>query len=77
MYLIRENLVQSLIDLQGAGQNCPVILVGHCVGGLVLKEVCLRASECTSLSTYPERPYKQFLQNLRGAFFYSTPHISQ
>ncbi|KAL2645192.1 hypothetical protein R1flu_012779 [Riccia fluitans] len=74
MYLIRENLVQSLIDLEGVGQNCPVILVGHCVGGLVLQEVCLRASECTALSTCPERPYKQFLDNLRGVFFYSTPH---
>ncbi|KAL3691526.1 hypothetical protein R1sor_005177 [Riccia sorocarpa] len=37
MYLICENLVQSLIDLAGVGQSCPMVLVGHCIGGLVLK----------------------------------------
>ncbi|KAL2645177.1 hypothetical protein R1flu_012764 [Riccia fluitans] len=74
MYLIRENLVHSLISLADVGQNCPLVLVGHCVGGLVLKEICLRASQSTALSTSRERPYKEFLENLRGAFFYSTPH---
>ncbi|KAL2645185.1 hypothetical protein R1flu_012772 [Riccia fluitans] len=74
MYLIAENLVSSLVDLAGIGQICPVVLVGHCVGGLVLKAICLRASQCTALSTCGQRLYKQFLQNLRGAFFYSTPH---
>ncbi|KAL2623392.1 hypothetical protein R1flu_003597 [Riccia fluitans] len=74
MYLITEKLVQSLVDLAGVGQICPVVLVGHCVGGLVLKAICLRASQCTALSTCGQKPYKQFLQNLRGAFFYSTPH---
>ncbi|KAL2644938.1 hypothetical protein R1flu_012525 [Riccia fluitans] len=82
MYLIAEKLVPSLVDLAGVGQICPVVLVGglvlkasHCVGGLVLKSTCLRASQCTTLSKFGQRPYKQFLQNLRGAFFYSTPHL--
>ncbi|KAL2644455.1 hypothetical protein R1flu_012042 [Riccia fluitans] len=74
MYLIAEKLVPSLVDLAGVGQICPVVLVGHCVGGLILKATCLRASQCTALSTCRQRPYKQFLQNLREAFFYSTPH---
>ncbi|KAL2645323.1 hypothetical protein R1flu_012910 [Riccia fluitans] len=74
MYLITENLVQSLVDLASVGQIFPVVLVGHCVGGLVLKAICLRASQCTALSKCGQKPSKQFLQNLRGAFFYSTPH---
>ncbi|KAL2645100.1 hypothetical protein R1flu_012687 [Riccia fluitans] len=66
VYLIRENLAHSLISLADVGQNCPVVLVGHCVGGLVLKEICLTASQYTALSTSRERPYKKFRENLRG-----------
>ncbi|KAL3684028.1 hypothetical protein R1sor_002050 [Riccia sorocarpa] len=38
LYLLGESLAYALIKLANVGQSCPVLLVGHCVGGLVLKQ---------------------------------------
>ncbi|KAL2621364.1 hypothetical protein R1flu_001569 [Riccia fluitans] len=38
IYLIAENLVYSLVELENVGELCPVVLVGHCAGGLVVQE---------------------------------------
>ncbi|KAG6558207.1 hypothetical protein Mapa_000390 [Marchantia paleacea] len=73
MYLVGENLVQSIIRLGGMDRSCPVVLVGHCVGGLVLKEVCVRADQMGAMNDCPlMNPCKTFLKNMKGAFFYST-----
>ncbi|KAG6550864.1 hypothetical protein Mapa_007478 [Marchantia paleacea] len=43
-YLLSENLVQNLIlDNQGVGQSLPIILVGHDLGGILLKQLILFA----------------------------------
>ncbi|CAM6101975.1 unnamed protein product [Calypogeia fissa] len=78
MYQTGENLVSDLTgDGVGLGQEgCPVVLVGHCLGGLVMKEVCLFAD--TTSQRNKGRPRAQrasaFLANLKGMFFYGTPH---
>ncbi|KAL3689989.1 hypothetical protein R1sor_016298 [Riccia sorocarpa] len=71
MYLTVENLVTSLVEVGQIGQKCPVILVGHSLGGLVAITVCNKAHWLASL---PNRiPYRKFCDNVKGLFFYSTP----
>ncbi|KAL3678408.1 hypothetical protein R1sor_021364 [Riccia sorocarpa] len=71
MYLTVENLVTSLVEFGRIGQKCPVILVGHSLGGLVAITVCNKAHWFASL---PDRiPYGNFCDNIKGVFFYSTP----
>jgi hypothetical protein len=45
MYCTAENLVSSLTadEVRVGGDGTPVVFVGHCLGGLVMKELCLRA----------------------------------
>ncbi|KAG6552407.1 hypothetical protein Mapa_005968 [Marchantia paleacea] len=75
-YCIAENLTNSLINLANVGQhNCPIVLVGHCVGGLVIKEVCLHASRSVGGHGNNKSMYEAFMQNLKGFFFYATPHM--
>ncbi|KAL3690895.1 hypothetical protein R1sor_004546 [Riccia sorocarpa] len=75
IFLVAENLKSSLIVLAGVGQrNCPVLVVGHSLGGLLMKEVCIQASHVQSLRTHTVK-YQNFLRNVKGFFFYSTPHL--
>ncbi|KAL2611150.1 hypothetical protein R1flu_022842 [Riccia fluitans] len=74
MHLVGENLAQSIIRTEKIGQNCPIVLVGHSVGGLVLKQVCLHAEKLAAGYTgLAINPCKTFLRNTRAVFFYSTP----
>ncbi|CAM6096823.1 unnamed protein product [Calypogeia fissa] len=75
MYITSENLVQNLIDDRGqVGQDgCPVVLVGHSLGGLVIKEVLLRAYVMLNLDPSDEN-LQFFLENLKHLFYYSCPH---
>ncbi|CAM6092380.1 unnamed protein product [Calypogeia fissa] len=71
MYLIGENLVCDLLQANvGQIPNCPVIMVGHCFGGIVIKQLCLHARNLKMKSTKLET----FLDNIKGVFYYSTPH---
>ncbi|BFI33763.1 hypothetical protein AXG93_4689s1620 [Marchantia polymorpha subsp. ruderalis] len=85
MFLIGENLVQNIVLSKDAhvGQtaNCPVIFVGHSLGGLVIKKVILSArKKLDQLS--PKRAHnvqdvaklESFLQNIKGVFYFATPH---
>ncbi|CAM6129707.1 unnamed protein product [Calypogeia fissa] len=73
MYVTTENLVQDLTDA-GVGQNkCPVVLVGHCIGGLVMKQLCVSAA--TTIAMTPNKQIKKFLDSIKGFFFYATPHF--
>ncbi|KAL3698059.1 hypothetical protein R1sor_012135 [Riccia sorocarpa] len=71
MYVTVENLVTSLVEFGRIGQKCPVILVGHSLGGLVSIAVCNMAHSFASLSD--RIPYRNFCDNIKGLFFYSTP----
>ncbi|KAL2622303.1 hypothetical protein R1flu_002508 [Riccia fluitans] len=76
LHLLGENLIYSLIKVAQVGQRCPVVLVGHCVGGLVLKQVCIQADLMGARFDGPGfNPYKTFLSYMRGVFFYATPHL--
>ncbi|CAM6115537.1 unnamed protein product [Calypogeia fissa] len=77
MYNVGENLVSDLMQCDiGQIPFCPVILVGHSLGGLVMKEVCLQAHHTlNSLSDgLPRDKLTTFLESIRGFFFYATPH---
>ncbi|CAM6106252.1 unnamed protein product [Calypogeia fissa] len=77
MYLLGENLVSDLLGANIGQQRCPVVLVGHSFGGLVVKQVCAHAASKTGgLKGNSESSFKltAFLENIKGIFFYSTPH---
>ncbi|CAM6126744.1 unnamed protein product [Calypogeia fissa] len=78
MYQVGENLMSDLMDGKiGQVPCCPVVLVAHCVGGLVIKEICLKARQkLYSSSTLDRQKEKlgRFLENLKGIFHYGTPH---
>lgn len=75
LHVIGENLVSDMLH-GGIGQvaYCPVVLVGHSIGGLIIKQVCLRAHDMRHLSTSGGTKVEKFLDNLKGVFYYSTPH---
>ncbi|KAG0620136.1 hypothetical protein M758_4G192000 [Ceratodon purpureus] len=53
----------------GIGKGgCPIVFVCHSLGGLIVKEVVLRASEESG------DEYCKFLNNIQAFFFYGTPH---
>ncbi|CAM6118613.1 unnamed protein product [Calypogeia fissa] len=75
---IGENLLWDLLD-GGIGQvpNCPVVLVGHCIGGLVIKRLCLEAYRTQTLSGESRNhraKLKNFLKRIKAMFYYATPH---
>lgn len=77
--IIAENLIQDMIDDARVGQTCPVVLVGHSFGGIIIKKViveCLRKTWLLNPAKYPQEAYRvqNFLRNCAGVFFYSTPH---
>lgn len=81
MYLLGENLVADIIFSgdYAIGQNCPVFLVGHSLGGIVIKQFILSAIRKQTL-TNPETNQRgvdrvsKFLDNIKGAFYFATPH---
>ncbi|CAM6129719.1 unnamed protein product [Calypogeia fissa] len=76
MYNLTENLLSDLTHAEVGQNKCPVVLVGHSIGGLVMKELCLSASGMVARKKEMlTKPVKNFLDNLNGLFFYSTPHL--
>ncbi|CAM6100429.1 unnamed protein product [Calypogeia fissa] len=83
VYTIAENLVADIIDNKevAMGRLCPVILVGHSLGGLVIKKILLMTCEI-KCSSDPQQPqdlekitrYDDFIRQVRGVFYYATPH---
>ena len=73
---VGENLMYDLLQAEiGQVPGCPIVLVGHCIGGLVIKALCLKAQEEISLAqTDTLKKLQTFTENIRGMFFYSTPH---
>lgn len=77
MHNLGENLMADIIlDRADIGQNCPVILVGHSLGGLVIKQFILFASgEKGRLERQVDiDKIDTFLNNVKGVFYYATPH---
>ncbi|KAL3685676.1 hypothetical protein R1sor_003698 [Riccia sorocarpa] len=84
MYNLVEALAGDLIVLNDVGQTGrPVVLVGHDLGGLVIKALCVYLANQISLyidrrerGEVPPRitRFEDFLRNVRGIFYFSTPH---
>ncbi|KAL2629384.1 hypothetical protein R1flu_014070 [Riccia fluitans] len=78
-YLIVENLVNDLIlneDADVGQKGVPVILVGHDLGGILVKSFVLMVERKAHSESEEKvtRKLKNFLENLSSVFFYSTPH---
>ncbi|KAG6546791.1 hypothetical protein Mapa_011737 [Marchantia paleacea] len=71
MYLVVENLLQKLI-IAGVGQYNPMLLIGHGLGGLVIKKLCLDSFSCANRDG--DQQAKAFFKSIEGIFYYGTPH---
>lgn len=59
----------------GQRPSCRVVLVGHSIGGLMIKQLCLQAHKQLQMSQGSEATMLgKFSDNLKGIFYYSTPH---
>lgn len=79
MHNLGENLVNDIIYDARCGQAPwrPVILVGHCLGGIVIKQFIISAINMKNLKAKGSKDYiriENFLNNFKGAFFYATPN---
>jgi pimeloyl-ACP methyl ester carboxylesterase len=75
IYIITENLLSDLLQGNIGQEECPVILVGHSIGGLVIKHLCNRANLVLNQKEGREKAMLQiFLKNIKGVFYYATPH---
>ncbi|KAL3689216.1 hypothetical protein R1sor_015525 [Riccia sorocarpa] len=76
-----ENLALDLINADVGQRDRPVVLVGHDVGGLVIKEICVyleaKAKHCgaENVRSFWSRKCEDFLKHLRGVFYFSVPHL--
>ncbi|CAK9237692.1 unnamed protein product, partial [Sphagnum troendelagicum] len=76
---IAHNLFEALI--KRCEWDCPIVLIGHSFGGLVLKSLVVKAKKMSSIR-YAEDDLtraavdhaKAFLNNVRGVVFYAVPH---
>ncbi|BBN08892.1 protein SERAC1 [Marchantia polymorpha subsp. ruderalis] len=80
IYNIAENFVNSMIgsDRVCVGQRAgvPVIMVGHSFGGLLIMELVDHISKKARQNGSAYKNLPKFLNNLKGFFFYSTPHLA-
>jgi hypothetical protein len=76
MYIITENLLSDVLEANiGQKKHCPVILVGHCIGGLIIKDLCVRAhARLYQKPSQFKAKAETFLNNIGGIFYYDTPH---
>lgn len=72
---VARDLVYQVCMLAKVGQDRPVVLVGHSLGGLVLKKLAMEAHKEAGLQDSLLSPCcKAFCNNLAGTFYYATPH---
>ncbi|KAL3689054.1 hypothetical protein R1sor_015363 [Riccia sorocarpa] len=78
--LIAQDLINRLIldsDLKvGQTKGVPVFLVGHDLGGILIKRfvMTLEAQMIGTIVEEEKRKIRSFLENLKSVFFYATPH---
>ncbi|KAG0554316.1 hypothetical protein KC19_12G081800 [Ceratodon purpureus] len=74
LYAAGETLVSALVEkpVSVGLNNCPIVFVCHCLGGLLAKQIIVHVDDRKQHRNDPK--YKNFLDNIRGFQFYSTPH---
>jgi hypothetical protein len=80
--VFREIIIASAYVLCRCKWDCPIVLIGHSFGGLVLKSLVVKAKKMSSIKN-PEDSLtraavddaKAFLNNVRGVVFYAVPHV--
>ncbi|KAL2622382.1 hypothetical protein R1flu_002587 [Riccia fluitans] len=73
---IGQKIVEDLIHLAEVGQEgCPVVLIGYCIGGLVMKKLCIEAeNQCKQAPDgSSKRRLDSFLTNVRAHVFLDPP----
>ncbi|KAL3688972.1 hypothetical protein R1sor_015281 [Riccia sorocarpa] len=77
-YKLAENLIQDLIfdGAVNAGQNGPVFLLGHDLGGILIKLFVIAVEQTHAIQDEGVRKEKlhNFLRNLKAVHFFATPH---
>lgn len=74
--VIGEMLAQQLTTTAAGVGTRPVVLVGHSLGGLVLKQTCLALQGMANgRDADDRRSADAFLRNIKGMVFYATPHL--
>ena len=59
---IEDRAKLLLTDLQSLDLSKPMIMIGHSMGGLIMKSMFIQSDQ-------------QFRDNIKGMVFYSTPHF--
>lgn len=78
--MFREIIIASAYVLCRFKWNCPIVLIGHSFGGLVLKSLVVEAKKISiryaedDLTRAAVDHAKAFLNNVRGVVFYAVPH---
>lgn len=69
---LTENLCGNLVNLG----TRPVVLVGHSLGGLVMKQICVELDKRShhDIGRAQQRKASGVLKNIKGLAFYGTPH---
>ncbi|KAL3688973.1 hypothetical protein R1sor_015282 [Riccia sorocarpa] len=77
-YNLAEALIKELIfdGEVNAGQNGPVFLLGHDLGGILIKlfVIALEENHAKEEKDYRRERLLKFLKNLKGVHFFATPH---
>jgi hypothetical protein len=77
----KEIIIASAYVLCRFKWDCPIVLIGHSFGGLVLKSLVVKAKNMSSIKDPQDSltraavdHAKAFLNNVRGVVFYAVPH---
>ncbi|KAL3692083.1 hypothetical protein R1sor_005734 [Riccia sorocarpa] len=69
-----ENLIAAITSYHQSAGRCPLILVGHCKGGLMIKKLCNKIKEKVAENTTDADQLQGFLRSVRGFAYYGTSH---
>ncbi|KAG6541080.1 hypothetical protein Mapa_017518 [Marchantia paleacea] len=78
LFLTGESLVGSVIrnaTVNVGQRGVPVILVAHSFGGIAVKQMLVQAHHEMVSRRDPSPRIENFLWNVKGVFFYATPHL--
>ncbi|KAL3675290.1 hypothetical protein R1sor_025238 [Riccia sorocarpa] len=69
-----ESLMVDLLMEREALLLRPLILVGHCFGGVLIKQLCVHAHDRQSKGAHMDTELRCFLRKIKAILFLATPH---